>query len=74
MGGVMSKFTLTVNMDGVAFEADPKYELRRIFKRLVVGDALRDVDPSDTRYGANQGTVRDVYGNTCGQWVITDES
>ena len=63
-------FTLIVDCDNAAFEDDPKYELRRIFKRLVVGDALRDLDVADRRHGANRGPIRDSNGNTVGSWAL----
>jgi hypothetical protein len=62
------KFTLTIDCDGAAFgeDGDPSHEIRRILKRLVVGD-------NGPRYDNTAGTVRDSNGNTVGAWWVIVE-
>lgn len=63
------KFTLTINMDNAAFGDWPAPELRRILRNAA--DQVH-VDPHDTRVGANEGSLRDINGNTVGRWEITE--
>ena len=58
------KFTLEIKMDNKAFE-DPS-ELARIIKEQV----LNRIDISNKSVGGIDGKVRDINGNTVGQWDI----
>jgi hypothetical protein len=58
------KFTLEIKMNGQAFE-DPS-ELARIIKEQV----LNRIDISNKSCGGIDGKVRDINGNTVGQWDI----
>ena len=58
------KFTLEIKMSGQAFE-DPS-ELARIIKDQV----LNRIDISNKSCGGIDGKVRDINGNTVGQWNI----
>ena len=62
------KATITVNMDNAAFEPDNGQELARILRRLAGWiEGVRRVSPDES-----QG-LRDVNGNTVGQFTITEE-
>ena len=58
------RFTLEIKMNGQAFE-DPS-ELARIIKEQV----LNRIDISNKSCGGIDGKVRDINGNTVGQWDI----
>jgi hypothetical protein len=58
------KFTLEINMSNNAFE-DPS-ELARIIKEQVIDR----IDISNKSCGGIDGKVRDINGNTVGQWDI----
>lgn len=56
------RFRLTVKMDGAAFEENSLDELARILREMA--------DLMD--WGAQQtGTVRDMNGNTCGDYCFS---
>lgn len=67
-------FTLTIDCDNAAFEDNPASEIRRIVRKLGESQALYAIDPSDRRYGANEGTVRDGNGNTVGRWSFEPDT
>lgn len=56
------QFSMTVEMDNAAFDADSRGELARILRR-----AARDLDDDVT---ATAGRMRDINGNTVGSWEI----
>ena len=64
------KLAIIIEMDNDAF--DNPYEIRRILKELAQKD-LSNVhnQPERDPYDAN-GRIKDVSGNTCGKWTITD--
>lgn len=69
------QFRLTIDCDNAAFGdgQDPTQEIKRILKRLVVGTEMY-LNPSDKRYGANQGKLFDGNGNAVGSYeLVTDE-
>ena len=55
------KLTITINMDGAAFEDDPQTETERILRELIYSRAFNNSDGGD---------LRDANGNTCGQWEV----
>ena len=55
-------FSLEIECDNAAFETGLRYEIERIVRRAL--DDLKD--------GAIDGKLRDVNGNTVGEWSLED--
>ena len=69
----MATFRMSVELEGDAFGSDdPIPELRRIIKRLVVGDSLREDWENRHKYGAGIA-LRDHNGNRVGTCTFNDE-
>jgi hypothetical protein len=63
------RFTLTIEMDNAAFDRSPGTELSRILREL--NSKLyreHDIRPNES------GKVRDVNGNTVGEWAVTEDA
>lgn len=60
----MSSFSLHIATDNAAFEVNPTKEVARIMAN--VASAMRAGQTGE------DGTVRDINGNTCGRWFWTD--
>lgn len=56
----MSAFTLSITTDNAAFEDDPGPEVARLLR-----DAAERVEA-----GVSAGVLRDVNGNTVGEWSL----
>ncbi len=56
----MAMITITFEVDGAAFEETSDGEYRRIFN--VIADRIAQ--------GVDDGTIRDVNGNSIGEWAI----
>lgn len=70
----MSSFSLHIATDNAAFGDQPASELAAMLRALAhkLDRGTAELDPADKRHGANEGTVRDHNGNTCGRWFWTD--
>jgi hypothetical protein len=66
-------FTLSISMNGSAFDVDPCYELSRILARLAnrfqQGLENAGSEKADTIIGVSSG-VWDINGNVCGSWTV----
>jgi hypothetical protein len=58
------QFLVTIDCDNAAFADDPTCEVARM---------LRDVATRVEKDGADSGFLRDVNGNTCGNYRFTEE-
>lgn len=59
----MSAFTLTIGTDNAAFDEDPAPEVARILAKLVT-----ELEQGSLT-GFRGGLLRDVNGNTVGDWT-----
>lgn len=57
-------FTLKINTDNAAFEDDATHEIKRILEEVAMDLELA------TNHGCS-GNIRDVNGNTVGEWKYT---
>lgn len=67
-------FSIKINLDNAAFTEDPGYEVQRMFQELaeLVLALTAKLDrgvPTGMAKG-DRGTLRDVNGNTLGEWRV----